>query len=174
MLAAGLWMTATEIAAAALPGLPRDKRKVNELIAADRWALRVGPDGAALHRKRAGRGGGFEWHSALFPERARLELVRRGLIAAPVETTSRIVNLAPARGTSERAAAQWAAFDRLPQAAKDEAGRRVAVLAAVEATTTATATSTSIGSSGWLLRHALSSHSTRGGEQQPPTSTPKD
>jgi hypothetical protein len=142
MLGAALWMTATEIAEAALPGLPRDKRKVNELIARDRWALRVGPDGRPLHRKRAGRGGGFEWHCALFPEAARLALVQRGQIAAPVETTARIVTMAPARGASERAAAEWARFDRLPQPAKDEAARRLAVLAAVEAAQAAGTTKT--------------------------------
>lgn len=132
MIGASLWMTAAEIADAKLPGLPRDKRKVNELIAQDAWAARVGPDGQPLHRKRAGRGGGFEWNTALFPERARLELVKRGKIAPPVETTARIVALAPPRGASERAAAQWAAFDRLPGQAKDEAARRLAVLSAVE------------------------------------------
>ncbi len=142
MLAAALWMTAQEIAEAGLPGLPRDKRKVNELIARDRWAIRVGPDGAALHRKRAGRGGGFEWHCALFPERARLALVQRGQIAAPVETTSRIVTLTPARGNGERAAAQWARYDRLAQAAKDEAASRLMVLNAVEAAQAAGATKT--------------------------------
>ncbi len=142
MLATGVWMTATEIAEAGLPGLPRDKRKMNELIARDRWAMRVGPDGAPLHRKRAGRGGGFEWHSALYPERARLELVKRGLIAAPVETTSRIVTLAPARGSTDRAASQWAAYDRLPQTAKDEAARRLAVIGAVESAQGAGATKT--------------------------------
>ncbi|MBU6167311.1 MAG: Mu transposase C-terminal domain-containing protein [Alphaproteobacteria bacterium] len=142
MIGTGIWMTATEIAEAGLPGLPRDKRKMNELIAADRWAIRVGPDGAALHRKRAGRGGGFEWHSALFPERARLELVKRGLIAAPVQTTSRIVTLPPARSASDHAAAQWAAYDRAPQGVKDEAARRLAVLNAVEAAQGSGATKT--------------------------------
>lgn len=142
MLATGVWMTATEIAEAGLPGLPRDKRKMNELIARDRWAMRVGPDGAPLHRKRAGRGGNFEWHSALYPERARLELVKRGLIAAPVETTSRIITLAPARGSTDRAASQWAAYDRLPQTAKDEAARRLAVIGAVESAQAAGATKT--------------------------------
>lgn len=142
MIGTGTWMTATEIAEAGLPGLPREKRKVNELIARDRWALRVGPDNTPLHRKRAGRGGGYEWHSALFPERARLELVKRGVIAAPVETTSRIVAMPAARSSSDHAAAQWAAYDRLPQPAKDEAAHRLAVLAAVEAAQAAGATKT--------------------------------
>ncbi len=142
MLACSLWMTAQEIAESGLPDVPSDKRKVNEMIARDRWAMCAGSDGQPLHRKRAGRGGGFEWHSSLLPERSRLALVKRGLIAAPVETTSRIVTLAPARGTSERAASQWAQFERLPQAAKDEAARRLAVLAAIEATQAAGTTKT--------------------------------
>lgn len=115
---------------------------MNELIAQDRWAISVGPDGAPLCRKRAGRGGGFEWHCALFPERARLELVKRGRIAAPVETTSRIVTLPQPRSRGDHAAAQWAAYDRAQQAVKDEAARRLAVLNAVEAAQAAGTTKT--------------------------------
>ena len=140
MLGTGIWMTAAEIAEAGLPGLPRDKRKVNELIARDRWALRIGADGQKLHRKRAGRGGGYEWHSGLFPERARLELVKRGQIAAPVESSARVVPMPAARDAG--AAAAWAAYDRLPQARKDEAAARLAVLQAVEAAQAAGTTRT--------------------------------
>ena len=123
------WLSAAEIAEANLPGLPADKRKLNDLIALERWATRAGPDGQPLHRKRAARGGGFEWHSSLLPERARHELVRRGIIAAPIATIANVVEL-PRAAVRDAA---WAAFDRLPQARKAEAAERLAILQAVEA-----------------------------------------
>ena len=128
MLALGSWLSAEDIARLALPGLPADKRKVNTLILDERWATRVGPDGKPLCRKRSGRGGGYEWHSSLLPERARQELVRRGMIAAPVATTSNVVAM-PVAG----APAAWAAFERLSAARKAEAMERLATLQAVEA-----------------------------------------
>lgn len=127
MLASGTWLSAEDIAREALPGLPADKRKLNALIADERWALRAGADGRALHRKRAGRGGGYEWHSSLLPERARHELVRRGMIAAPVADTSNVVAMPLTRN------AAWAAFERLPVKRQDEARARLLVIDAVEA-----------------------------------------
>lgn len=91
-----VWMTAADIAAADLPGLPsgpHGKRKLNEIIALEKWALRRGPDGAPLGRKRAAKGGGWEWHVSLLPERARIELVRRGEIAAPSPIVDNVVTL---------------------------------------------------------------------------------
>ena len=48
------WWTASELADLALPALPRVKRKVNELAASARWALRVDASGSPLARPRAG------------------------------------------------------------------------------------------------------------------------
>lgn len=126
MLAGGTWLSAGEIAEAGFPGLPRDKRKVNELIVLERWASRVAGDGAPLNRARKGRGGGFEWHSSLLPEGARHELVRRGVIAAPIAQTSNVVAM------PRTADAAWAAFERLPAARKAEATDRLRVIDLVE------------------------------------------
>ena len=134
-LSGGCWLSAKEIADFALPGMPGEKRKVAELIALERWALRTGPAGERLNRKRAAKGGGWEWHSSLLPEAARLELVRRGLIAA-APTLMAVVPLEEAKG------AIWAAFERLPKARTDEARRRLAVIQAVEAAQAAGATKT--------------------------------
>lgn len=137
MLATGTWLSAKEIADAGLPGLPADKRKVTELIALERWAARAGADGRPLHRVRKGRGGGYEWHSSLLPERARADLVRRGVIAAPIATTSNVVALRPVED-----GAAWAAFERQPAKIQAEARRRLAVIDAVECFVAAGSTKT--------------------------------
>jgi transposase InsO family protein len=134
MLAHGTWLSAKEIADLGLPGLPADKRKVSELIANERWATRTGADGKLLHRERRGRGGGFEWHSSLLPERARTELVRRGIIAAPIADTSNVVAMPmPKAAPGAASAAAWAAFERMGAKAQAEAARRLAVIQEVEA-----------------------------------------
>ncbi|GJD93402.1 DDE-type integrase/transposase/recombinase [Methylobacterium iners] len=61
-----LWLTASEIADLALPGLPRTKRNVNALAEAAGWA-----DRKSLWRKRRHAGGGIEYHLDLLPPDAR-------------------------------------------------------------------------------------------------------
>ena len=76
------WWTAEEIAAAALPDMPASKRGVNML--ADRLSWReVGPFAA---RRRSSRGGGWEYHWQLFPDRAKRQLLQAAAVksAAPV------------------------------------------------------------------------------------------
>jgi len=65
-----IWWTADEIAAAALPDLQATKRGVNSH--ADRCGWRGHPEFA---RRRAGRGGGWEYHWKLFPLRAQKKLI---------------------------------------------------------------------------------------------------
>ena len=50
------WFTAAELADLGLAGLPRVKRKVNELAQDRRWALQLDAKGEALARPRSGRG----------------------------------------------------------------------------------------------------------------------
>jgi putative transposase len=61
------WLTAKEIAEARLPQVPTTKQGVNAL--ADREGWNVDPFSA---RKRAGRGGGMEYHVRLLPTVARV------------------------------------------------------------------------------------------------------
>ena len=65
------WLSAAQIAALALPGLPCSKRKINERAQRERWALRSNALGERLTRPRAARGGGIEYHVDVLPAEAR-------------------------------------------------------------------------------------------------------
>ncbi len=67
-----LWLTAAEIAALTLPGLPATKRNVNALAESEGWSHRKG-----LCRLRARSGGGLEYHLDLLPPDARRAYVAR-------------------------------------------------------------------------------------------------
>ncbi|WP_437871333.1 transposase [Methylorubrum extorquens] len=73
-----LWLTAAEIAALTLPGLPTTKRNVNALAESAGWAHRKG-----LCRLRNQSGGGFEYHLDLLPPDARRAYVAR-FVSEPV------------------------------------------------------------------------------------------
>jgi hypothetical protein len=66
--AAPLWYSAREIAAMMLPGMPTTKRGVAGRALAGGWAHAMDADGKPLARRRAGRGGGIEYHVSLLPE----------------------------------------------------------------------------------------------------------
>lgn len=61
------WFTAAELAALGLPELGSTKRGCNIRATREAWTS----------RKRAGRGGGREYHVSALPEAARIELARR-------------------------------------------------------------------------------------------------
>lgn len=65
------WWSASEIAEAGLPDMPDTKRGVNDLAKRDGWASQPGKA-----RRRAGRGGGMEYHVSLFPIRAKIALTK--------------------------------------------------------------------------------------------------
>ncbi|MBN9504953.1 MAG: Mu transposase C-terminal domain-containing protein [Altererythrobacter sp.] len=115
------WFTAAELAELALPGLPADKRSINRRAQEERWSSRTSADGELLVRKRAGRGGGLEFHVSLLPGAARLELARRG-ICAPAPLVA-----AP---DPQRAAWQW--LEAQPGHVREEAQRRAGIIAEVE------------------------------------------
>ncbi len=108
------WWTADELAEAGLPDLPTTKRRVNSL--AERLGWRGNPHFA---RRRAGRGGGWEYHWKLFPQRARVALLKA---SSPVVTEPDGMD----RGEV------WAWFDDLPQHVKDEARTRLHIVQQVE------------------------------------------
>lgn len=114
------WFTAAELEDLGLPGLPGDKRSINRRAAAERWATRLGPDNRLLVRKRAGRGGGVEFHASLLPGEARIELARRGIIRTrPAEA-----------GAGQESA--WAWFDQQSARVKAKAQAKLAVLNTVQ------------------------------------------
>ncbi len=116
------WFTAAELAELALPGLPRAKRTVNVLAAAEGWALRKGIDGAELSRDRKGRGGGTEYHIDVLPIAARSALLKRGIGAVAH------VSAQPERLEDGR----WRWFDAQSEKTKAEAQRRLKALQMIE------------------------------------------
>ena len=117
------WFTAAELAMLALPGLPRNKRKLNERASLEGWALRTDPAGRPLARPRAGRGGGIEYHAHVLPIAARAAMPTGDIVAA-IDTPE-----AP----DSRAAAQWRWFDGASDEVKAVGRRRLGALQAIDA-----------------------------------------
>lgn len=103
-----LWWTAAEMADARLPELPGSVQGINAV--ADRLNWRSFPHHA---RRRAGRGGGWEYHWSLMPKAAQKRLLRAALEAQ--EETRDV-------GTA------WAEFDALPEKVKAAARARLKAL----------------------------------------------
>lgn len=110
------WWTAEELALSSLPDLPTTKRRVNALAEREGWKAAPG-----LSRKRAGRGGGFEYHWKLLPSRAQTKLLAQ--VAAPAQEA------APEFMARDEA---WRWFDSLPEVAKAKARQRLIVIGKVE------------------------------------------
>ncbi|SDY54838.1 transposase domain-containing protein [Citreimonas salinaria] len=106
------WWSAAEIAAADLPDMPATTRGVNEHARRNGWANQPGKV-----RRRAGRGGGLEYHHSLFPTRAAI-----ALISAKDRPSERL----------DRAEA-WAQFDAAKDSAKRKAEGRLAALDEIDA-----------------------------------------
>ena len=65
------WWTAEEISSAGLPDLPSTRQGVDAVIKRLHWR-----EDALLARRRAGKGGGFEYSWKLFPARAQRKLLQ--------------------------------------------------------------------------------------------------
>ena len=115
------WWTADELAAAGLPDMPGTKRRVNALAERFNWRGQAG-----LARRRAGRGGGWEYHWTLFPARAQRALIARAAAVA-MEAAAPVP---PAVLDRDGA---WAAYERASEDARARAKLRVASIQAVEA-----------------------------------------
>jgi hypothetical protein len=108
------WWTASELAEATLPDLPATRQGVEKWISSIN--LRAHPD---LARRRAGRGGGWEYHWKALPSRAQRKLLAAA--SAP--------DIAPAPDRD----ATWSWFEGLPEAAREKARSRLRIIQAVEA-----------------------------------------
>ncbi len=113
------WLTAQEIADHDLPELPGTKRGVQKLASRNEWAIKRSEEGTLLCRKRAGRGGGFEYHTSLLPLRAQKRLEA---LARKEDSGTQIVE----------GAELWAQFERRSNKAKAEAERRLTILKKVD------------------------------------------
>lgn len=120
------YFTAAELAELKLPGLPKAKRKINELALKERWALATDETGAPLALKRSGRGGGLEYHLSLLPASARIEL-------AKVTGIANDEGPAPCASRSADRIGSWAWYERQSQSAKAEAERRLRAIQRLEA-----------------------------------------
>lgn len=115
------WYTAAELAQLALPGVPSNRQRVDQCADAQRWRSRTGDDGAPLARRRAGRGGGTEYHASLLPEAARLALARRVPGATP-----------PPAPIAAEPDTLWERFDQLGDGAKAKAERALLIVQEIE------------------------------------------
>ena len=111
------WWSAQELADARLPDLPSEKRRVNEFAKKANW--QTAPKCA---RRRAGRGGGWEFHWSLLPARAQQKLLTE---AAPKPKVS-----APASELSREDV--WTTFEALPGKVRSEAAHRLKIIQQVE------------------------------------------
>ena len=69
------WMTAADIAAEKLPGLPTTKMGVSAMAKREGWDCHP-----AFARARQGRGGGFEYSVRILPTLAQVELMQRSMV----------------------------------------------------------------------------------------------
>ncbi|MCU0826616.1 MAG: Mu transposase C-terminal domain-containing protein [Tabrizicola sp.] len=108
------WWTPAQIAESGLPDLPKTRQGVDAL--ADRLNWR---GASKFARRRAGKGGGWEYSWKLFPNRAQQALIKQAV--AP--------KAAAARARDE----VWAWYEGLPQTVKSKAEARLLVIQKVEA-----------------------------------------
>lgn len=123
------WFSADELASFALPGLPKVKRTINERARDEKWALKSDSEGNPLARRRAGRGGGIEYHVSVLPAAARAELVKRFAIRTPESA----VAANPIAANDETASREWQWFDRQTEKTRAEARRRLAIVERIAA-----------------------------------------
>lgn len=111
---AQIWWTARELAAAALPDMPRAQTGVDAMISRQGW--RGDPHHA---RRRAGRGGGWEYHWKLLPLNAQKRL---------------LADAAPRGAAADKSRDEiWEWFEGLPETVKAKAEARLAIIGKVEA-----------------------------------------
>lgn len=113
------WWTAEEIAAASLPDLPSTRQGVDAVIKRLSWR----EVGALAARRRAGKGGGWEYNWQLFPDRAKRQLLQ-------AVATKAAAPEAPSRQSRDDA---WAWYETLPQSVQAIALARLKIIQQVEA-----------------------------------------
>jgi len=108
------WWTPAQIAESGLPDLPATRQGVDAL--ADRLNWR---GATKFARRRAGKGGGWEYSWKLFPNAAQRALIKQAV--------------APKAAVAKARDEVWAWYEALPQAVKAKAEARLLVIQKVEA-----------------------------------------
>ncbi len=108
------WWTPAQIAASGLPDLPATERGVNALADRLRWR-----EATKFARRRAGKGGGWEYSWRVFPNAAQRALLKA--VVAP--------KIAEARARDE----VWTWYEGLSASVKAKAAARLLILQKVEA-----------------------------------------
>lgn len=113
-----LWFTIAELTAARIPSL------------SGRQLKRLGPQWRASQpdkvRRRAGRGGGYEFHISLLPAAAQARMSRQTKATGPAPAKPKSAN-------DERSRTLWARYEGLSKKQKDECARRMDALKRIEA-----------------------------------------
>ncbi len=108
------WFSAQELADAGLPGVPTTKKGVLNLVDREGWTQ---------VRKRAGRGGGVEYHVSHLPEAAQAALQAD-------------VGRQASKDRLDRESV-WLRWERLPEKLRAEAQRRLEIIDRIDAMTAA-------------------------------------
>lgn len=120
------WYTPAELAALNLPDMPTKRTAVADKAAREGWRERRDLAGRPLARRRQGqKGGGWEYHYTVLPEKAADELIHREHVAAGGPPP------APAAVRPD-SAALWAAYDMLTESSKAEGRFKLNVLLEIE------------------------------------------
>lgn len=125
------WFTATELAELKLPDVPCTARGVNSTAKREDWKEVLNTLQQPLCRRRAGRGGGFEYHYSLLPSRAQLKLTadERRAKAKATEPSRK------AAKDNRTSADMWSWYEILPDNKKQKAEYRLSILESVKALT---------------------------------------
>lgn len=126
------WWTPLELAELKLPGMPTTIQNINKLADRSNWrnpALEWPANKDGCWRKRAGRGGGYEYRYDVLPSQARAKLM---LMLRRAEKAARPDAKRAAAKSAVSSEERWQWYDRLPARAKAEAEAKLAALKAVE------------------------------------------
>tara|TARA_R110002072_G_scaffold302699_1_gene487409 strand:+ start:3011 stop:5185 length:2175 start_codon:yes stop_codon:yes gene_type:complete len=119
------YYSASELAAMALPGLPKTERAIQIKAKQQRWAEKRNLAGIDLAKKRSSKGGGLEYHYSLLPSSAQAELVKtarqQNEVKSPLKEHKKLLSKQ----------AIWQNYEALTEKKKQTAKDRLDVLLSV-------------------------------------------
>lgn len=121
------WFTASDLAGLGLPDIPTTERGVTLMAQRRDWRAERNVRGEPLARRRQGRGGGWEYHYTVLPQRAQVALVRQA--AAEKKVSEAAAEKPKETGREEL----WDWYARLPDSRKAVAQQRLTMVQAVKA-----------------------------------------